>query len=241
MVRRLRKVIVIAMIFCLMLSAVPAKAMVPPTTVYFESWDEIVAYFDMSAGNSPGDAREGVRDHCTEQLAQEICDAMDSLVFPYLEIDGKPAKLSASWTPGRRCLDVIYVVDEIQYRFRYYFFSDDQGTKEEPAVRNVRVGPYQLDFRRKEHPNSDYLYLSAVWEGSTNVCFWVASDREDCLNFERFRFVRMSELKEEPQQRENLRVVLISTVVVLTGVAAVLVLRKRKSKVQENPQAFDEI
>lgn len=239
-----RKIISLVLMACMLLSAVPAKAMVPPTTIYFDSLDEIREYFDMSIGVLPGDERAGVQDHCSEEEARAICEAMESLVFPYLETDGKPAELGANWVPYRKILDIIYVVDEIQYRFTYYFFSDYQGEDEEPTVRNVQAGPYELDFKRKEHTNSEYWYLSGVREGTTYVSFWVASDREDCLNYERFRFVHLSELEEENQEPKNNDWLLIAGgilgAIALAGVIILVVIRKRKVKAQEAEQTTDE-
>lgn len=244
MKKKMKKILALVVVICLMMSALPAKAMVPLQTIDFDSLDEIRCFFALDEGLMVDGELKNVADYFPKDQMKRISGIVDTLVFPYLEVDGKSADFGADWTPENRILDIIYVVDEIQYRFTYSFLSEKDWTYEDGTEKDIRMGQYQLDFRRTDHPNKAYSYVSGFREGSTYLQVRVASNREDCLNFDCFSFVHLSDLEEEKQVPENNGWLLIGAVslgtVVLAGVIILLAAKKRKCKVRENEQTSDE-
>ena len=240
------RILGLVLALCMMVSAVPAKALTPPITVYFDSLDEVRRFFDLDEGLMVNGELKTVADYFPNTQMKRISATVDTLMFPYLEIDGKPAKLDASWVPDNRTLDVIYVVDEIQYRFTYFFLSEKDWSYDDGTEKGIRVGPYQLNFRRTDHPIFEYFYVSGFREDTSYVQISAKSDREDCLTFDRFSFIHLSELKEETQPEESSKTGWIivagsaATAAVLAGIVIWSVAKRRKAKVRKEESILDE-
>lgn len=171
---------------------------VPLPTRTFETMSEVRAFFERvnSASGSQTEVNgiKDITDYLTQAEANAICIEASTLLFPVLKISDEGVEFGATWTPHVKELDMIYIIDDVRYRFRYYFFNDAEWHCDEPDAPDVQVGPYTVDFQLWEHQKFDTFFFGAIEIQSDYVAFWALGNGIERPSFEAFDFVPLSSI-----------------------------------------------
>lgn len=170
----------------------------PPITVSFDTMSEIKSFFDDTM-NSGGDSAEtneikNITDYHSQSEAGALSDSAASLLLPVANVSGEGIEFGASWRPSTKCLDIIYIIDNVKYRFKYYFDNDAEWNCDEPAALDVQVGPYTVDFELREHPTYEKFFFGGIEIQSAYVAIWALGNEIDSPSFEAFSFVPLSSI-----------------------------------------------
>jgi hypothetical protein len=133
-----------------------------PLTIDLDTIGEIKNFFDMSSTVS-GEKTISNCYHYTDAEAEALSVAANKLFIPVVK--EKEYKLGAEWAPGYEQLEIIYRVDDIQYRFMYFFADHYPWTFDEPVAEDVQAGPYLMDFKTVDPT----LYADTVYFGGTQI------------------------------------------------------------------------
>lgn len=173
----------------------PAKdnvnQILPPKRPEFDTLAEIKAFFDVSRA-SDVDSTCTIKNYVEASKVADICGMADKLVFP---TSGQAQLGDAIYYKEHNSLDMIFGHNGIQYRFTYYFDSDFVYENESaPALQNVQVGPYEVDFWKRDHPNPSFPYEYYGFVRVDEVYLSIISKGKDMSDFslDIFEFVPLS-------------------------------------------------
>lgn len=161
----------------------------------FHTLSEIKSFLDVSNASGDSSANEKemdtICDYVPQSSAENISEIASSLLFPVTV----KTELGATYFEEYQSLDLIYVIDGVQYRFIYFFESDYVwNVEEDPAVQNVMVGPYRVDFWKLDHPNFAYQYYGFVKTDRVYLRITVLGENVSDFSFDAFDFVPLSSI-----------------------------------------------
>lgn len=162
-----------------------------PLTVDFDSIVEIKQFFSANETLSEGEEITVSKYH-SEDKAETLSLAAREIYLPIAkEKENTP---SASWSPSKEHLTIIYIVDNIQYRFIYFFADHYPWVDDNPVAEDVQMGPYTLDFKTGEPGPYGSCVSGGLQIEGTDVYLRVrvAGAGVEYPNFDDFDFVPLS-------------------------------------------------
>lgn len=174
-----------------------------PVSEDFETIGEIKRFFDtstVSSGNSLGASNiKGVTDYHSQTEALSISNTVNALMIPVAKKSANAEGFGATWSPERKNLDIIYIIDGVQYRFIYFLKDHYPWVFDDPVVEDVQVGPYVLDFETAEPPvvaDSCFVGGIQIEDQTVYLAIRVAGNGIESPTFEAFDFVPLSSVVE---------------------------------------------
>lgn len=156
----------------------------------FTTFSEIKNFL-CDANNSTNETNNNIYDYVSQNSAPNISKALASITFPVTN----ESEFSATYFKEYNSLDVIYRINEIQYRFIYYFESDYVWNSEDaPALEDVQVGPHKVDFWQIDHPNFPYEYYGFVKQDGVYLQITMLGEDLSGISFDAFSFVPLSSI-----------------------------------------------
>ena len=136
--------------------------------------------------------------YVTDDEAADIYNTADMLLYPVASLPDDSVEMHATWYTEKNSLDIVYVIDDVQYRFLYFFGLDYQWESEEgPIAQGVKLGPYTVDFWAQESNVFDARYYGYIKLDDVYVAIIVMGDGLDAPSFDDFRFVPLSSIDGE--------------------------------------------
>jgi hypothetical protein len=174
-----------------------------PVSEEFDTIGEIKRFFDtstVSSGNSLGASHiKGVTDYHSQTEALSISNTVNALMIPVAKKSANAEGFGATWWPESKNLQIIYIIDGVQYRFIYFLKDHYPWVFDDPIVEDVQVGPYVLDFETAEPPVVfDSCFVSGIQIENQTVylAIRVAGNGIESPTFEAFDFVSLSSVVE---------------------------------------------
>lgn len=118
----------------------------PPLVKYFNSIDEIMQFFEINENGLDGKEVETIRNwyYIGDEERRTILEEVKDLYIPIAKAGDQACR--GDWAYGMNHLDFCYGIDDIQYRFFYYFSDQYPGDLEDIVAEDVQAGPYTIDF-----------------------------------------------------------------------------------------------
>ena len=166
--------------------------------IYFNSMNEIKTFFSEKNANQPNGSTElvdkNIFQYATQSDAVKFANTANSVQYPIADAE---RGLSYHVTgPDGPCLNIIYIVNGIQYSFAYFYecstYDDFEGN---PIFKDVPIGPYTVDLYRFDH-----LFPGLI--GNMTINGFVVSFRVQGVNvdeefdFSAFDFVSLNDIAE---------------------------------------------
>lgn len=157
----------------------------------FDTMSEVKSFLDATSDGTTGH----ISQHVSQSDAATISSTAGTLLYPVLAISSDEAGFNAQWFNDRTSMDIIYVIDSIQYRFIYFFGSDyEWESDEEPTVQDMMLGTYSVDFWPREHVNFDVQFYGFVKLEDVYITITVTGNEIEAPSFEAFDFVSLSSI-----------------------------------------------
>lgn len=104
----------------------------------------------------PNTAEKNIYQYEPQSNANQFVNAAASLYYPVANISSDAVDFGSHYLPWHKELDIIYVVDNTQYCFIYFFdYDSDWYYGETPVYSDVEVGPYTIDFYELDKPHTE--------------------------------------------------------------------------------------
>lgn len=177
----------------------PNSFIEPPTEVRFESMDEIKAFF--SEGNVDQEsssveiAGKNIFQYAAQSEAAKLANTANMVQYPIADAE-KGLSYHANGPDGPY-LDIIYVVDGIQYSFSYFYDCHAPMNYEgEPDYPNVQIGPYAINLYRMDS-NNPYLIGNTLINGFVSTVRIQGDGDMEKFDFSLFRFAPLSDVSDD--------------------------------------------
>lgn len=169
----------------------------PMEEIRFDSISDIKAFFSEERKNQTNSSADtidkNIYQYATQSEAVEFSNSANTVYYPVADIDSGLCYRPDG--PNGPYLEMIYIVDGVQYTFTYYFDSRSAVVYEDgPVFHDVQIGPYTTDLYRRDHPHADRTYLHGriTINGIHMVVFIQGEDHEEKLDFSVFDFIPLS-------------------------------------------------
>ena len=171
----------------------------PPEEVRFESMDEIEAFFSErnkdQASSSVEIAEKSIFQYATQSEAVKIKNTANTVQYPVA--DAERGLSYHTNGPDGPYLDIIYVVDGIQYSFTYFYDCHSPMDYEgEPDYPHVQIGPYAIDLYRMDS-NNPYLIGNTLINGFVATIRIQGDEGMDNFDFSAFNFAPLSDKSDD--------------------------------------------
>lgn len=159
----------------------------PLIHIRFDSIDEVRGFFSEDSTNSEG---KNIYNYESSDMAEKYVNALSGMYFPIMG-----TYISADYYPHANVVQVIYVVEGIQYLFIYSF---EPGSETDLggvlAYSSVQVGPYTMELYQKEHKHLDgkYILYGILPLGDIDFKVRIFGDNYEEFSYEIFDYVPFS-------------------------------------------------
>lgn len=166
--------------------------------IYFNSMNEIKTFFSEKNANQPNGSTElvdkNIFQYATQSDAVKFTNTANSVQYPIADAE---RGLSYHVTgPDGPCLNIIYIVNGIQYSFAYFYNChspiDYEGEADYP---NVQIGPYAIDLFRIDS-NNPYLIGNTLINGFVATIRIKGNEGMENFDFSAFDFVSLNDIAE---------------------------------------------
>lgn len=165
-----------------------------PVQIRFQTVNDLSKFFSTDSVCEEDSSTENnitsIFQYETQSKADKIVASVAGIYVPT-----ENNRINAKYFPNNQSMDIIYVIDGIQYCFIYFFDrEDDWDYGEIPAFSDVQVGPYTMDFFQLEKPYSEgeYYLLSHIPVSGIDLLVRVQGEQYEEFSFEAFDFVPLS-------------------------------------------------
>jgi hypothetical protein len=175
---------------------------VPPDIVYFQSLTGVRDFFTQVGTDqiepTLGPSVRSIYLYKEASTAAQYSDAIFSLYIPVDNTHTDDDNFGSSYLPNNNSLDIIYIANNIQYCFIYFFDLDsDWYYGETPVFSDVSVGPYMIDFYQLENKNGKPYFLGHIAINGIDLLIRVMGIEGsivESFSFDIFNFVPFSSI-----------------------------------------------
>jgi hypothetical protein len=165
----------------------------PPTNVIqFNSMGDVKEFITptgtLDSNSTASTGKENLYHYFSQNAASSVSNTANALLFPTADAD-----IGVRFVTTTKLLDIVYVIDSIQYRFFYMLDADyESETADAPIAKVASVGPYTVNFSRRNHPNFDDQFYGQFEMKGICVAITVTGNDIENISFDMFDFVPLS-------------------------------------------------